>query len=257
MALTCNQLVTLCCEAAHSPGKTAQAQQFLDLILSDLCQERDLAAARGLYSFTMTPTMTGAVGSQNIFASGPYALPSDFLRVSGSSGSTGAQNSFLWYLNGVPYPMVPVELAEFDLAVQQAGQQSYPYVFATDLSQSPPAAFVWPPPSGAYPANLRYQRQMPDIIWSGANATAGNPPWFANTGYLYKKLLGKLCTLNDDSRAAVLDGGPDVVGSAEHDLSLYLAMKDDDAKTPKRVELDRRRFGSAFSKLPNTKMVGW
>lgn len=251
MAITSNQIIALACEAAHSPGKTLQAQQFLNLILSDLCQERDLAAARGLYSFVMTPTLSGAVGLQNVFACGPYTLPADYLRASGSSGSSGVQKSFNYYINGVPYPMIPVDLAEFDLAVQQAGQQSYPYVFATDMSQSPPLLYVWPAPSGALPANFRYQRQMPDIT------DFTTPPWFNNAGYLYKRLLGRLCSLNDDARASVLDGGPNVPGSPESELSDYLAMKDDDTSRAKIVNLDRRRFRVPFTKLPNTKNTGW
>jgi hypothetical protein len=255
--LTANQIVALACEAAHSPGKTSQAQQLLNLILSDLCQTYDLAMARGLFSFTMIPTLTGAVGNQNVYASGPYTLPADYLRTSGSSGSTGTQNSVIWFNLGVPYPLIPCDLAEFDLQVQQAGQQSYPYLYVTDMSQSPPVAYVWPPPSGAFPVNVRYQRQMPDIVWTGANATAGNPPWFTNTGYLTKKLLAKLCSLNDDTRAETLDAGPDVVGSADHDLARWLSQIDDSSSHPKRVTLDRRRFRVPFSKLPSTKQVGW
>lgn len=251
MALTAAQIIALACEGAHSPGKTLQAQQLLNSILSDICQTYDLAAARGLFTFTMSTSLTGTVGAQNIYSSGPYILPSDYLRVSGSSGSSGADKSFIWYLNGVPYPMIPCDLAEFDIQVQQAGQQSYPYIFATDMSQSPPVAYVWPPPSGAYGANLRYQRLMPDITDFSAI------PWFPNTGYLYKKLLAKLCTLNDDDRAATLDAGPDVVGSADHDLSRWLSQVNDNSDRAKTVSLDRRRFGPQFSKLPNTKNIGW
>jgi hypothetical protein len=251
VALTAAQIIALACEAAHSPGKTSQAQQLLNAILSDLCQTYDLAAARGLYNFTMTPPLSGKVGGQNVYASGPYTLPADYLRASGSSGSSGAQRSFIWFLNGVPYPMKPIDLAEFDLQVQQAGQQSYPFLWATDMAQAPAVAYVWPPPSGAYATNIRYQRQMPDIT------NFGTVPWFPNTGYLYKKLLAKLCTLNDDSRAQVLDAGPDVVGSADHDLSRWLAMKDDDADRAKTVSLDTRVFGTRFSSLRNTKQVGW
>jgi len=68
------------------------------------------------------------------FGSGPYSLPVDYLRTSGSSGSTGASRSAWWTLLGVPYMMIPCDLAEFDIQVQQAGLQSYPWLWATDMS---------------------------------------------------------------------------------------------------------------------------
>ena len=36
----------------------------------------------------------------NQFGSGPYLLPVDYLRLSGSSGSSGGQRSFIWWLQG-------------------------------------------------------------------------------------------------------------------------------------------------------------
>lgn len=70
----------------------------------------------------------------NQFGSGPYVLPLDYLRLSGSSGSSGSQRSFIWWLQGVPYPIIPMDLAEFDLQVQQAGLQSFVWLSATDMS---------------------------------------------------------------------------------------------------------------------------
>ena len=177
------QIIALACEAAHSPGKTSQAQQLLNAILGDLCRNYDHAAARGLFNFVFDPVVVSNFGS------GPYALPADYLRTSGSSGSTGSQKSSWWVLNGVPYPMVPIDLSEFDMQVQMAGQQSYPYLWATDMSQSPPVGFAYPPPSGFYQASLRYQRLMPDIDFSGPNPVPTNP-WFPDTGYLFTRLTG-------------------------------------------------------------------
>jgi hypothetical protein len=68
------------------------------------------------------------------------------------------------------------------MMVQQAGNQSYPYLFATDMSPLDadaagrrdarvPQAYVWPPPSGAYPVTLRYFCQMPDIDTPETSAT--------------------------------------------------------------------------------------
>jgi hypothetical protein len=196
MPLTAGQLIALAAEAAHSPGKIAQALNLLNSILSDLCQERDFAEARGQFLFHFTPSgrpsatpvpqealwgsaiwgealwtaspdtlatewglsrwgesLWGVTGTippvplpppapipqPNIspsvqFGSGPYTMPLDYLRLSGSSGSHGSQRSFIWWLDGVPYPVIPVDLAEFDMQVQQTGLQSYVWLAATDMS---------------------------------------------------------------------------------------------------------------------------
>jgi len=329
-ALTAAQIIALATEAAHCPGKTTQAQQLLNSILSDLCMERDFALARRqfVFNFQVGAFPAGLLPSTplSLFGSGPYQLPLDYLRMSGSSGSKGAQNSFIWWLNGVPYPVIPCDLAEFDLQVQQAGLNSYVWLEATDtssplsdriqqatagdvaagsttisnianlvrlvaglgvagqgiipgttlvsvninnssavLSQAailtipqaalmfgyPPTTWIYPPPSSAQQAAIRYQALMPPIT------DFTTFPWFPHDGYLIEKLTGKLCQLVDDDRAAHLLGGPDVVGSPEQKLSLYLASKDDDANRPKRVGLDRRAFGQAWPALPSTKTIGW
>src|SRR6266700_6860127 len=310
MTLTCNQLVALAAEAAHSPGKISQGQILLNSILSDLAQIYDCAQARGQYIFNFDPTITAALplpqtpASQ--FGSGPYYMPADYLRLSGSSGSTGAQRSFLWWLNGVPYPVIPCDLAEFDMQVQQGGLQSYVWLGSTDMStpiddrvlvtttgnmtlnstlvtglastarlQSdnalgisgqgivpgtriesvdpaaatlvmsnaatlqlhgasmlmgyPPTVWIYPPPSSAQLAQIRYQRRMPPIVDFTRFA------WFDYDGYLLKELQARYEDLNDDSRA------PQHHAEAVRMLTGWLSAKDDDPSHPKTVQLDRRR----------------
>lgn len=152
MALTVAQTIALALEASHSRGKTAQGLLFYNSILTDLCQTYDFAEARGQYLFTFAPntgppvvnatfqpsalTAGGVYPSYpgNQFGSGPYILPVDYIRLSGSSGSSGSQKSFIWWLQGVPYPVIPMDLAEFDLQVQQAGLQSFVWLSASDMS---------------------------------------------------------------------------------------------------------------------------
>src|SRR6266853_1721522 len=114
MALTCDQIIALALEASHGPGKYIQGRQFLNSILSDICQEYDIAAARGQYVFNFTPGMTAPLPlpqtPASTLGSGPYPMPLDYLRLSGSSGSTGAQRSFIWWLNGVAYSVIPYDL---------------------------------------------------------------------------------------------------------------------------------------------------
>jgi hypothetical protein len=313
---------------------------LLNSILSEFAQTYDMAEARGQYLFTFSPSATAPPGAWsdiaypgNQFGSGPYILPVDYLRLSGSSGSFGSQKSFIWWLQGVPYPVIPMDLAEFDLQVQQAGLQSYVWLSATDMSTpiddrilltttgdvtagsttianlastarllggnvlgiagqgivpgsmlvslgtdqagNPtaeisipanatipgasliagycPVVFIYPPPESALQAMIRYQRRMPPIV------DLTRYPWLHHDSYLLEKLTGRLCQLNDDDRAAQLLGGPDVPGSPDQKMRLWLAAADDSPSHPKRVELDRRTFGRGhiFSAQRITKYVGW
>jgi hypothetical protein len=330
---------------------------------------RDYAQARGQFIFNLGQNQVTGLPSTpaSQFGSGPYPMPLDYLRLSGSSGSSGAQKSFIWWLGGpgswVPYAVIPMDLAEFDMQVQGLGLQSFVWLAATDmatpiddriilkttgdvvagqttllnlasttrlvgggvmgiagqgitpgtmllgsgstvpplspgggqgvsagggpispggggpvtpgggapsapaffLSQPanatitgasiffgyPPLIYIYPPPNEALQAMIRYQRLMPDIV---------DPTrllWHPHDEYVHEKLTGYLCGLNDDTRADRLLGGPDVIGSAENKLKLYLAMKDDENSHPARVELDRRYFGRGIGHLRNTKKVGW
>jgi hypothetical protein len=330
MPLTYGQIISIASQSAHAPAATDVALQLLNAVQTDICTTYDFAEARGQFFFSFTPsTFTNAqfIGAQ--FGSGPYNMPMDYLRLSGSSGSTGSQRSFIWWLQGVPYPVIPCDLAEFDLQVQQAGLNSYVWLAATDMSapvddrviltttgtlnsattvvtpvfsvnrlvggnvmgvagqgiqpgttlttlttsstnsitlSAPPlitlagaslmfgyspTIYVYPPPSSAQPAMIRYQRMMPPIT------DTTRYPWCHSDVYWIEKLTGYMCLFVDDDRAAKLLGGPDVPGSPDNKLKLFLAGKDDDASHPKTVELDRRRFGSSMRTLPNTKTIGW
>ena len=167
-----------------------------------------------------------------------------------------------WTLLGVTYFLTPIDLSEFDAAVQQAGMQSYPYWMAIDMSpldsaqqgvaNSPPVAYVYPPPSGAYPVFVRYQCQMPDIT---TPETSNVVPWFPNSTYLKSRLAGEIMQLTDDERAeAFLGEGP---AGAQGILTRYLKLKDNQSNRASTVKLDKRRFGRRFSTLKNTKTVGW
>jgi hypothetical protein len=299
-------------------GYTTQALQFLNAILSDLCEEYDFALARGVVNLSLNTTQT-TLGNGAAIISGPNIMPLDYLRTSGSSGSTGAENSAIYYINGVPYPLIPCDLAEFDQQVMQAGIQSYPWLMATDMSVqnimgtfqgdtvanattllnianagsltpgqslagngltpgttllalvgttgtlslpatqtasqasilygAPPVAYVYPPPSGSFPTRVRYQRQMPDLTQAQVNA--GAYAWFPNDGFLVKELSARLMMLSDDAREGTFSKDAMMI------LAAYNAQKDDDANRAKTVQLDRRTFGNAFSRLPNTKIIGW
>lgn len=379
MPLSSSDISDLARQVAKAPGYTSDADRCLNAILSDLCETYDLAVARGVFNFNFNPA------NVSTFGSGPYPMPLDYLRTSGSSGSDGAGYSAFWTLLGVPYPMIPCDLADFDLQVQQAGLNSYPWLWATDMSQRvivlntsgtlvpgtpptppvggflpaagggfipsagggfipsagpgapgnpgvpgqitdlastdcltvgmfvsgpglPPLAqitaiagttidvfpgplpiqgylpaagggfipaagggfipsagpgtqpntplmfgfpavgFAYPPPSGNYPVTVRYQRDMPAIV---SPSTSDCVPWFPNSRYLIKQVGAMLMDVTDDSRAS------GHYAEARGILDHYLFLKDDDSNRAKTVQLDRRIFGSRFSRLKNTKTVGW
>jgi hypothetical protein len=328
--LTCQQLISLATQGAKVTGYTAQAAQLLNEILADECDTNDYAAARGVFFFNFNPTLINPLpGQQQLYGAGPYPLPLDYLRTSGSSGSN-PQKSVFWVLNGVTYFAFPIDLQEFDEQTQQAGLQNFPYWWATDMSQrtivastvgnthtnllvdqipnlygvqigmtvlgpgipylttivgmpspssitlsqpatasatsqpltigTPPVAYVYPPPNGAYPVTVRYQRLMPDLpLDVNGNLTpaaAVSVPWFPHQEFLRVKLQGELMRLTNDDRVQLFLGENSDSG-APAIRRRYLMMKDDSTNRAKRVSLDRRRFGRRWDVLPATKTIGF
>ena len=246
MAQSASTLVSLACQIAKCPGYTTQAGELLNMILSDLCQTYDFEQAKKTYYFNFNPGLAAVVGN-SIYGSGPYPLPSDYLRA--------IKGEVFWTLQGVVYNMIPCDLAEFDHMVQQAGTQSYPYIFATDLSlndNATPVAYVYSPPSGTYPVTVRYQSQMADIT---TPATSSAVPWFPNQQYLLTRLAGELMRITGDDRTNDYLGESPT--GAQGLLKRYLMLKDDNEDRAKTISLDRRQFGRPYSNLPNTKTIGW
>lgn len=260
MALTSQNIVQRAANIAKFKGGLSVAGQMLNVVLADLCETYDFELCRATFSSTFNPSLASTtVFPNNTPGSGPYSLPADYLRCN--------RNDVQWLLSGVPYQMIAVDMSEYDAEVQQAGLQSYPVIFATDVSlaQATPVAVVWPPPAGAYTWFLRYFRQMSDI-GSGTVQGAWNPgvtvpessstvPWFPNQTYLITRTAGELMKESSDSR------WKSFLGDGEHGaqgiLNRYLKLKDDKETRSLRVTLDRRRFGKNFNRLPNTKQMGW
>ena len=253
--LTAQQICQRACEIAKVPGFTAQAGQYLNMVLSDLCQTYDFDTTKKTFQFNFNAAQINSNGQfyQN--------LPADYLR--------GIKNESFYIISGVPYPMIPVDLEEFDMLVEQAGLANFPVFYATDMSlsgvvNSPtgtggnavPVLLAWQVPSGAYPVTVRYFSQMPDIATPETSATV---PWFPNQTYLITEVTGRLMQLSDDERTDAMlsddaDRHPQGAGVI---LRKYLQMKDDKGTRVKTVQLDRRRFGTSFDRLRNTKTIGW
>jgi len=216
----------------------SQALAKLNMILSDICQAYDISLARKTLSF-VTPTAVNALGQAFM------ALPADYLRA--------RKNECIYYINFVPYPLIPVDLDENDALVTQAGMANQPIFFSSDMSTTPATAYFWPQPSGGFPAIIRYQSQMPDITDTSL------VPWFPNQNYLLTRLTGELCKGVDDDRAnSLLTDKEEVnVGGAGVILRHFLQQEGDKSNRVLTVALDRRRFGTSFDRLKNTKTIGW
>lgn len=248
MPMSAAQIVTLATQIAKVPNYTAQAGQMLNEILQDMCQTYNIDTARKTVTITLN-TGSGIPPTPGQ-GSGPYLLPTNYLRI--------AKNEAIYRVDGVPYSMINIDLQAFDSLVQQAGISNYPEMFATDTSDDAvstfgaPVLYVWPPSGGVYTPQIRYWSLMPEIA---APETNPNVPWFRNTTYLKTRLAGELMKIADDQRAdSYLGDGP---SGAQGILNRYLKLMKDDESRAQTVELDRRRFGKSFNRLPQTKTLGW
>lgn len=240
--LTAAEICSLARETAKCPGYAVQSGQLLNVILEELAQDYDFDTIKGTYNFSFNSVAGNG--------SGPYALPTNWYR--------GIDEAIYYLIDGVPYPMVNITYTEYQNLVQQSGLNSYPTAYATDMSQSPPNMYVWPPASGSFAVTAQYYKQSPGVLTPESSVSI---PWFPSTQYLLRRLAGELMTITNDDRAATFLGAQDekldTVGSAASILRRYLKMKDDPEGKVKTVKLDRRIFGRNFSRLPNTKTIGW
>jgi hypothetical protein len=239
MPLNASQLCARACAAVKAPGYTVQAQEFLNIILADLADSQDLDLCRGSFTINL---VSGSGGS------GPYNLPMDYKRAE--------RNGVRYYIQGVPYNLISIDLVEFQNQVQQPGIATYPVYFATDISPlgleppSNPLLYVWPPSSLVIPLLVEYRRVLPDLVFTGT--TGGlEIPWFPNQEYLLTKLKAMLADEADDTRAAGWHR------QALEKLDAFMKLTNDDEGRTKTVTKDRRRFGNNYAQLPNTKSIGW
>lgn len=241
MPLSAAQICTRAAQIARVPGFLTQAGDSLNVVLQELCQDYDFALARKTYTFNFNTSQLNSLGQAY------QDFPADFLRA--------IRNECFYFISGVPYPMIPLDLSEFDMLVQQSGVSNFPIFFYVSMADSPPRAFFWMPPSGAYLVTVKYFSQMPDIATPSTSSTI---PWFPNQNYLITRVAGELMKDSDDERAAQYLGDSDNnPGGAGTILRKYLQMKDNKGDRAQTVELDRRRFGRSFDRLRNTKQIGW
>ena len=254
MPLSAAQICKIARQNAKVRGFETQSGQFLNVALRALNQNYDFDLARGAFNTTLTGATT-QIGNLNAqLASGPFKLPLDYLRCK--------EGDVYYYpigLGNQPFPLIPVDINEFDGFFQTAGFMNYPVYFVTDLgvvnpNTNPPTPanfYVWPPAGGAYPLFLRYYRQMPEI-GDDVNPPelSTDIPWFPNEDYLIREVQAHLEEMTGDPAAA----GHFAMNRKV--LDRYLKMKDDKSDRSQSVKLDRRRFGKQYSTLPRSKFFG-
>lgn len=252
--MTAAAICTRACEIARVPGFTTQAGLWLQTVLDELCQNYDFDLAKQTYQFNFNTSQLNTQGQafQN--------LPANYLR--------GIRNESFYIISGVPYPMIPMDLNEIDMLVQQAGVSNFPVFYTVDMSLAGmvnatggapgvtgvPVALFWMPPSGAYPVTMRYYSLVAPITPPVQGSST--IPWFPNQNYLITRVAGELMKEADDERWNAFLSDMQAGGSGSI-LRNYLQMKDDKGDRAQVVTLDRRRFGRAFDRLKNTKIIGW
>ena len=250
MPLTAAQICARAASIARVPGFLSQAGDSLNIVLAELAQNFDFDLRKKTFNFNFNTAALNANGQayQN--------LPADYLR--------SIRNQCFYMIDGVPYPMIPLDMAEGDMLVEQSGVSNFPIFYWTDMTlmgetndgtMGVPVMLFWMPPSGAYATTLRYYSASTDI----ANpSTSTAVPWFPNQNYLITRVAGELMKDADDERAtAYLSEDDRYPNGAGVILRKYLQMKDDKGDRAQVVQLDRRRFGRAFDRLKNTKQIGW
>lgn len=254
MPYQAQQLVSLACSTAKCPSYLSQGGQLLNMVLNELATDYDLSVNRATFYFNFATGVTADPQSGIPPSSGPYLLPADWLR--------SDKDDVFYTIQGVKYVMIPQTLAQFNAQVQQPGLNAYPENYAVDNSPistgGQPKMFVWPPAGGAYPVTCVYYRQMADITTPESSTTI---PWFPLQLYLLRRLTGELMLITGDDRADRFLGGVSVNGGstflgAAAILDRYL-KNEGDTQAVKVVSLDRRLFSQAWSKLRNTKTIGW
>lgn len=228
--LTCQQIVALVCQTCKAPGFTAQCGQFLNQVLLDLWQVRNLKMNR-----LSQPINVGAG------TNGPFPLPANYARV----------YNLFYTVNGMPFKLSPISQEQYDMLFKDPSVADYPYFWDTDWSGistngaltpgGSPNLFIYPQTTTGIPLTLRYMCQQPDIT---TPETSTLIPWFPSQKYLLFETCSMLMMVTDDSRQESFHT------QAENILRPYLIMEGDEQEVVKEVKRDPLRFRPFFNLKP-------
>ena len=215
--LTAQQIVTQACQIAKCPGFTSQAGQALNYILAELATNHDFWIIRK----TTTINITGSSPS--------YSLPSDYFRA----------KEVFYTVNGVPFYLNQISLADYDSAIQNTGGASYPFSYATDPNSG--LIYFFPNPVISAAVTLRYQSLPADITTPQSSSVV---PWFPYSRYLVHAVATELMKITDDARQ------PKFLKDGEDMLLAFKKMDNDNLNYATQVQLDRRYWKPAASSRP-------
>lgn len=210
------------CAIAKARGFLAYAGRYLQSTLNDLCLHRNL-------KINLTSVPLNFLANSN----GPIALPQAYLR----------PYDLIYSIDGEPYEMDQISLAQYDGLYQSASIANYPAMYATDLRglaanpATPPLMYVYPQSNSALVATLRYFVKQPELVAPLENNV--NVPWFEDQDYLRADVARQLMMITDDERLAEFVG-PD--GICDKMLRKHLIMEGDEVRLPKNIKLDPMRF---------------
>lgn len=219
MALTAAQIIASACRIAKTPGYIVQAGQYLNMLLSSLCQDYDFDSIKK----TQLITLNGNAG---------YALEEDCLRV----------KEVFYSVNGSIFYLYQIPIETYHALFNGAGISNYPQQYAIDVSTDPNTILFYPPPSIAQEVTVNYYPQKADI---DTPETSTEVPWFPSQEYLIKKLAALIMLETDDERQPLFEM------QAEKVLSKFLTMKDDKTGISDTIKLSRERFRNPSSLNPN------
>lgn len=219
MALTNAQIIARACTIAKVPGYTAQAGQYLNMILSTLCQTYD-------FDFIQK---TQIINFNNSFS---YNLNSDNLRT----------KEVYYLVNGEPFYLFKIPIETYHQLFVGPGVSNYPNKYAVDVSVTPKQLLPYPPPSITQSVTVNYYPQMPDI---SSPETSTATCWFPNQEYLITKIAANLMMETDDDRQTIFEA------RAEKMLMKFLDLADDKEGYAETVKLSRERFRTGQNQNPN------
>ncbi len=248
--LSTAQLITIACQDARKIGSNGTgfspvAGQKLNLILNELCFLYDLPINLTPATVVLTGIPAGPAGWKGVMPGvGPYALPSNYLRM--------GSEEVIYNYQGAPQKMVNVDLADIDFAGLYPLTTNYPTIFATDINTDiagVPSLYVWPPPAGAITLDIRYFALQPDI--STPETSSSMAPAFPFQNYLLARLTSEL--LKPDPRWKEFRADSDVL------LNAYLKNVDDNEGRAMVCKMDPRQFSpaGAYNRLPGTKKLSF
>lgn len=222
--LTSQQVISLATQIAKVPGMTVQAGQFMNARLVQIALEQDLDIIRRTLTI---PVVTG---------NATYNLPANYLRA----------REVFYNINGVVFTLNMKALEDYDKLYKGPSLQAYPYLYSTDLGQSPPQLNLYPIPSVSFTLTVRYMDNLVEIVTPETSAAV---PWFQDQLLLIKMVAEDLMMISDDTR------NKEFYQMNDDKMTRLLKMSNDKEGRAQKVKRDPDSFRSARSSRP-TKVQG-